>query len=87
MVLEGGIKGWVKAGPQFIQFMDGFEEEYWRKMFASDDSEQIIAQQQSVTAAAIAENGVHEEPEQSIQPSKRPLSTYQDDHREKRVQW
>lgn len=31
MVLEGGIKGWASGGPEYIQFMDGFDEEYWRK--------------------------------------------------------
>jgi arsenical-resistance protein 2 len=31
LVLEGGIKGWVKAGPQFTQLMDGYREEYWKE--------------------------------------------------------
>lgn len=30
-VLEGGVKGWVKAGPQYTQYMDGFEKAYWEK--------------------------------------------------------
>ncbi|EME38508.1 hypothetical protein DOTSEDRAFT_112487, partial [Dothistroma septosporum NZE10] len=30
-VLEGGLKGWVKAGPQYTQYMDGFEKAYWEK--------------------------------------------------------
>ena len=30
-VLEGGLKGWVKAGPQYTQYMDGFDKAYWEK--------------------------------------------------------
>lgn len=37
MVLEGGVKGWVKAGPQFTQFIDGYREEYWRDLFADEE--------------------------------------------------
>lgn len=33
-VLEGGVKGWVKAGPQYTQYMDGFEKAYWEKALA-----------------------------------------------------
>ncbi|KAL2353150.1 Rhodanese-like domain-containing protein [Cryomyces antarcticus] len=29
MTLEGGIKGWVKAGPQYVRLMDGYQAEYW----------------------------------------------------------
>ncbi|TKA58243.1 hypothetical protein B0A49_06386 [Cryomyces minteri] len=29
MTLEGGIKGWVKAGPQYVRLMDGYRAEYW----------------------------------------------------------
>lgn len=36
MVLEGGVKGWVKSGPQCIQFMDGFQPEHWQRMFAEE---------------------------------------------------
>ena len=36
MVLEGGVKGWVKAGPQYIQLMDGFQEEHWEEHFAQE---------------------------------------------------
>ncbi|KAK5124183.1 hypothetical protein LTR85_001886 [Meristemomyces frigidus] len=37
MVLEGGVKGWVKAGPQYTQFMDGYREDYWRDLFAKEE--------------------------------------------------
>ena len=29
MSLEGGLKGWVEAGPEYTQLMDGFREEAW----------------------------------------------------------
>ena len=31
MVLEGGVKGWVRAGAEYTQFMDGYDPEYWKK--------------------------------------------------------
>lgn len=31
MVLEGGVKGWVRSGAQYTQFMDGYDPEYWKK--------------------------------------------------------
>lgn len=37
MVLEGGVKGWVKAGPQYTRFMDGYREEYWKELFAKEE--------------------------------------------------
>ncbi|KAK0947695.1 hypothetical protein LTR29_000952 [Friedmanniomyces endolithicus] len=37
MVLESGVKGWVKAGPQYTQFMDGFRPEYWEQLFAEEE--------------------------------------------------
>ncbi|KAK5107555.1 hypothetical protein LTR62_001043 [Meristemomyces frigidus] len=37
MVLEGGVKGWVKAGPQFTQFMDGFKPEFWEQLFSEEE--------------------------------------------------
>ncbi|KAK5702237.1 hypothetical protein LTR17_022480 [Elasticomyces elasticus] len=37
MTLEGGVKGWAKAGPQYTQFMDGFRSEYWEKLFAEEE--------------------------------------------------
>ena len=37
MSLEGGIKGWVNAGPEYTQLMDGFEEHYWRDALGKDD--------------------------------------------------
>jgi arsenical-resistance protein 2 len=38
MVLEGGVKGWVKAGPQFTQLMDGYREDYWQELFAEEEA-------------------------------------------------
>ena len=37
MALEGGMKGWVKAGPDYTQLMDGYKEEYWRELLAKED--------------------------------------------------
>ncbi len=37
MVLESGVKGWVKAGQQYTQFMDGFRPEYWEQLFAEEE--------------------------------------------------
>ena len=31
LTLEGGIKGWVKAGEKYIQKVDGYEPEYWKQ--------------------------------------------------------
>lgn len=30
-VLEGGIKGWALAGPQYTQFMDVYVPSYWEQ--------------------------------------------------------
>jgi len=35
MVLEGGVKGWVRAG--YGGLMDGFREEYWEELFAKEE--------------------------------------------------
>lgn len=40
MVLEGGIKGWVKGGPQFTGLMDGFVKGYWEDLFAEEEKEE-----------------------------------------------
>jgi len=29
--LEGGIKGWVKEGGNFLEMVDEYEEEVWKK--------------------------------------------------------
>lgn len=29
MVVEGGMKGWVQAGPEYRALMDGYSEEHW----------------------------------------------------------
>jgi len=39
MVLEGGMKGWVKAGPQFTRLMDGYQESHWQKLLADEDAD------------------------------------------------
>lgn len=31
LALEGGIKGWVKAGDEYVQMMDGYDEAVWKK--------------------------------------------------------
>ncbi len=31
LVLEGGIKGWVKGGEEFVKLMDGYEASTWEK--------------------------------------------------------
>lgn len=31
LTLEGGIKGWVKAGEEYTQEVDGYEPEYWKQ--------------------------------------------------------
>lgn len=36
MALEGGIKGWVKAGPEYTQLVDGYKEDYWKDMFENE---------------------------------------------------
>jgi hypothetical protein len=37
MVLEGGVKGWVKSGPQFTRLMDGYKETYWQNLFVQEE--------------------------------------------------
>ena len=37
MALEGGIKGWVKAGPEHTRLMDGYSEDYWGDTLGKDD--------------------------------------------------
>jgi len=32
LILEGGIKGWVKAGPEYVEQMDGYDAEVWKKL-------------------------------------------------------
>ena len=31
LTLQGGIKGWVKAGEPYLSHVDGFEPEYWKQ--------------------------------------------------------
>ena len=59
MVLEGGIKGWVKAGPQYTRLMDGYREDYWKELFAEEEkSEQ--------TKADTAGGGTGGDPSKSV---------------------
>lgn len=37
LVLEGGVKGWVKSGNQYTAYMDGYKEDYWRELFAKEE--------------------------------------------------
>lgn len=37
MVLEGGMKGWVKSGPQFTRLMDGYKEKHWEELFKQEN--------------------------------------------------
>ncbi|KAL4892741.1 Rhodanese-like domain-containing protein [Aspergillus ambiguus] len=32
LVLQGGIKGWVGAGPEYQELMEGLEEHVWKRM-------------------------------------------------------
>ncbi|KJX94130.1 hypothetical protein TI39_contig4215g00011 [Zymoseptoria brevis] len=36
-VLEGGVKGWVKAGEEYTGLMDGFDGEYWKELFEEEE--------------------------------------------------
>jgi arsenical-resistance protein 2 len=36
-VLEGGVKGWVKAGEEYTKLMDGYQEAYWKELFEEDE--------------------------------------------------
>jgi arsenical-resistance protein 2 len=58
MVLEGGIKGWVKAGPQYTQYMDGYQEEYWKDLFAAEDKTKEDAAGGAIVASAVGEGDV-----------------------------
>lgn len=29
MILEGGIKGWAAAGPEYVEWMDEYDESVW----------------------------------------------------------
>ncbi|KAL8746509.1 MAG: hypothetical protein Q9190_001483 [Brigantiaea leucoxantha] len=31
LALEGGIKGWVGAGPEYVELIDGYEESIWKE--------------------------------------------------------
>ncbi|THX80888.1 hypothetical protein D6D04_04350 [Aureobasidium pullulans] len=45
MVLEGGVKGWVKSGPQFTRLMDGYKEPHWQDLFAQEEAKKSAAQE------------------------------------------
>jgi arsenical-resistance protein 2 len=31
-VLEGGIKGWVKAGDEYVEKMEGYDATVWKSL-------------------------------------------------------
>jgi arsenical-resistance protein 2 len=37
LVLEGGVKGWVKGGERFTGLMDGFRGEWWEGVFREEE--------------------------------------------------
>lgn len=39
LVLEGGVKGWVKGGERFTGLMDGFKPEHWEKVFEEEEKD------------------------------------------------
>jgi arsenical-resistance protein 2 len=39
LVLEGGVKGWVKSGDRFTGLMDGYRKEYWEDLFKEEEVE------------------------------------------------
>jgi arsenical-resistance protein 2 len=39
LVLEGGVKGWVKSGDRFTGLMDGYRKEYWEEVFREEEEE------------------------------------------------
>jgi hypothetical protein len=39
LVLEGGLKGWVKGGERFTGLMDGYRKEYWEEVFREEEEE------------------------------------------------
>ena len=40
LVLEGGVKGWVKSGDRFTGLMDGYRKEYWEELFKEEEEEE-----------------------------------------------
>jgi arsenical-resistance protein 2 len=40
LVLEGGVKGWVKGGERFTGLMDGYRKEYWEELFKQEAEEE-----------------------------------------------
>ena len=55
MVLEGGVKGWVKAGSQYTQFVDGYREGYWKELLAEEEKSK--AENDGTAADGSAANG------------------------------
>ncbi|KAK4937931.1 hypothetical protein LTR28_009713 [Elasticomyces elasticus] len=43
MTLEGGIKGWVRDGEQYVRLMDGYKEEYWTRLFEEEERKGVKA--------------------------------------------
>ncbi|KAK4629359.1 hypothetical protein CLAFUW4_07935 [Fulvia fulva] len=57
-VLEGGLKGWVKAGPQYTQYMDGFEKAYWEKALGEPIEDKPILNPPGSGSFALPEGSV-----------------------------
>jgi arsenical-resistance protein 2 len=65
MVLEGGVKGWVKGGEQYTRLMDGFRHEYWEKLFAEEEQkkvEEAAAKSVSTDASAVSSQQTNLQP-------------------------
>lgn len=37
-MITGGVKGWVKEGPQYTRLMDGFDGKHWQQLFAEEEN-------------------------------------------------
>lgn len=83
MVLEGGMKGWVSNGPQFTQFMDGFDPAYWQGQDGGTDKAQHDQALHFEPAQTMGANTAQTAESSSM--SKRPLSTIQDEQAGKRM--
>lgn len=53
MVLEGGLKSWVKAGPEYQALMDGFRPEYWSEITPKETTTKV----ESVKIGTTTEKG------------------------------
>lgn len=53
MVLEGGVKGWVKGGEQYTRLMDGYQQEHWTDLFAEEEKTKQANAQEPITTPSI----------------------------------